>query len=90
MSTTDFNNNTLEELITEEKKINNNRLLSGVFIGLMVGVLIYRLATRGFGLIAVAFPVAFILIFSNSMKTQNQNLTAIKKEIEKKRGAKIT
>lgn len=84
MSTVDYSNKTMEELKAEVKKLDNGKLLTGVLIGILIGALIYRIATRGFGLVAVAFPVAFILIFGNNMKTQTENLKALKEEIAKR------
>lgn len=85
MSTTDYSNKTLNELLAEEKKLKRNRIFNAVWIGFVVGIMVYRIATRGFGFIAIAIPVALLAITLKGIQTQNQNLVAVKQEIDKKR-----
>jgi uncharacterized membrane protein YoaK (UPF0700 family) len=87
MSTTDFSNKTLEELILEEKKLKKNRIFNALWIGFIVGIMVYRLATRGFGFIAIAIPVALLALTLKGVHTQNQNLAAVKQEIDKRNGS---
>jgi uncharacterized membrane protein YoaK (UPF0700 family) len=84
MSTTDYSNKTLEELNLEEKKLKKNRIINALWIGFVVGIMVYRLATRGFGFIAIAIPVALLAITLKGIHTQNQNLAAVKQEIDKR------
>jgi hypothetical protein len=86
MSTTDYSNKTLEELTLEEKKLKKNRIFNALWIGFIVGIMVYRLATRGFGFIAIAIPVALLALTLKGIHTQNQNLAAVKQEIDKKNG----
>ena len=86
MSTTDYSNKTLEELTLEEKKLKKNRIFNALWIGFLVGIMVYRLATRGFGFIAIAIPVALLALTLKGIHTQNQNLAAVKKEIDKRNG----
>ena len=86
MSTTDYSNKTLEELTLEEKKLKKNRIFNALWIGFVVGIMVYRLATRGFGFIAIAIPVALLALTLKGIHTQNQNLAAVKKEIDKRNG----
>jgi hypothetical protein len=46
--------------------------------------MVYRLATRGFGFIAIAIPVALLALTLKGIHTQNQNLAAVKQEIDKR------
>ncbi|MFN5475320.1 MAG: hypothetical protein ACK57D_07590 [Sphingobacteriales bacterium] len=84
MSTTDYSNKTLEELTLEEKKLKKNRIFNALWIGFLVGIMVYRLATRGFGFIAIAIPVALLALTLKGIHTQNQNLAAVKQEIDKR------
>lgn len=86
MSTTDYSNKTLEELTLEEKKLKKNRIFNALWIGFIVGIMVYRLATRGFGFIAIAIPVALLALTFKGIHTQNQNLAAVKQEIDKRNG----
>jgi uncharacterized membrane protein YoaK (UPF0700 family) len=84
MSVTDYSNKTLEELLAEEKKLKKNRIFNAVWIGFVVGIMVYRLATRGFGFIAIAIPVVLLALTIKSIHTQNQNLAAVQQEIRKR------
>ncbi|MFN7687664.1 MAG: hypothetical protein ACK5OP_08025 [Sphingobacteriales bacterium] len=86
MSITDYSNKTIEELTLEEKKLKKNRIFNALWIGFVVGIMVYRLATRGFGFIAIAIPVALLALTLKGIHTQNQNLAAVKKEIDKRNG----
>jgi uncharacterized membrane protein YoaK (UPF0700 family) len=87
MSTTDYSNKTLEELALEEKKLKKNRIFNALWIGFIVGIMVYRLATRGFGFIAIAIPVVLLALTLKGIHTQNQNLAAVKQEIDKRNGS---
>ncbi|MGB4773193.1 MAG: hypothetical protein WBP58_17145 [Chitinophagaceae bacterium] len=84
MSTADYSNKTLEELTLEEKKLKQNRIFNALWIGFVVGIMVYRLATRGFGFIAIAIPVVLLALTLKGIHTQNQNLAAVRQEIDKR------
>lgn len=84
MSAIDYSGKTLEDLLTEEQKLKRNRIYNAVWIGFVVGIMIYRLATRGFGFIAIAIPVVLVALTLKGIHTQNQNLASVQREIEKR------
>lgn len=84
MSAIDYSGKNLEDLLTEEQKLKRNRIYNAVWIGFVVGIMIYRLATRGFGFIAIAIPVVLVALTLKGIHTQNQNLASVQREIEKR------
>ena len=84
MSAIDYSGKTLEDLLTEEQKLKRNRIYNAVWMGFVVGIMIYRLATRGFGFIAIAIPVVLVALTLKGIHTQNQNLASVQREIEKR------
>lgn len=87
MSSMDYSIKTLEELTLEEKKLKKNRIFNALWIGFIVGIMVYRLVTRGFGFIAIAIPLALLALTLKGIHTQNQNLAAVKQEIDKRSGS---
>jgi uncharacterized membrane protein YoaK (UPF0700 family) len=84
---TDYNTKTLEELVLEEKKLKKNRIFNALWIGFIVGIMVYRLVTRGFGFVAIAIPVILLAITLKNIIAQNKNLVELQKEIAKKNPA---
>ena len=59
--TQDYSKMNLEELIAEEKKLKSQRILTGVFIGFLIGIAIYAAAHKGFILPVFLLIVAFLI-----------------------------
>ncbi|MEO1436623.1 MAG: hypothetical protein AAFV80_13880 [Bacteroidota bacterium] len=63
----------MSDLRAEEKKIKRLEILAAVVIGFLVGVMIYGLATKGFGIIYIAIPLIIILrTIRNSQKLKTR------------------
>lgn len=60
------------------------RTMSAFFIGVMIGIMIFSLATRGFKFLAILLPVLLIAYNARNMKAQQETLNAIRAEISKR------
>ena len=73
---------TLEELVSEEKKMNSGKITTAVFIGFLLGIAVYAAAHKKFIL-----PV-ILIIFSFLMGSRSaQNLKSIQAEISRRNTA---
>jgi len=80
----DYSKLTLEELLIEEKKIKKNEIINAVIIGFLIGVMIYGIATKGFGFLYIFIPLLFISgTYKNAQKLKH-NLKQIQAEINAK------
>jgi hypothetical protein len=78
-SNKDYSKMTLEELVSEEKKMKSQKITTAVFIGLLVGVAVYAATHKSFIL-----PV-ILLIFSFLIGSRNsQSLKSIRSEISRR------
>jgi uncharacterized membrane protein len=75
----DYSKYTLEELTTEEKKLDSQKTFTAVFIGLLVGCAIYSATHKGFFLPVLLLIVSFII-----GKRHSQNLKSIQAEISRR------
>lgn len=74
----------LEALQAEEKKMKKNELLTAVAAGFLVGVMIYGIATKGFGFLYIfILSVLLLMLFRNS-KTLKQELKQVRAAIGNK------
>lgn len=85
MNNTDYSQWTLQELLTEAKKIKTNQLISGVVIGFLIGVMGYGLVKKGFGFLYLAIPIGLIVLIGRNAQVQKQNLKQIQAEIDAKK-----
>ena len=77
----DYSKLTLEELLTEEKKIKKNEIISAVIIGFSIGIIVYGVAKNGIGFLHIFIPLLLIYgIYKNSQKLKH-NLKQIQEEI---------
>ncbi|MBL8002799.1 MAG: hypothetical protein JNL05_12650 [Flavobacteriales bacterium] len=81
----DYTRMSLEELVAEEKKARKEQTLTAVMMGFMLGVLAFGVATQGFRLVMVVFPIALFYVFFRSGKKTGERLAAIRAELGKKR-----
>lgn len=61
-------NLTDEELLIEAKKMKSNPIINAVFIGLMIGIIIYSIKKNGFGLLALILLFIVYKLINNSKK----------------------
>ena len=70
---------TLEELVSEEKKMQSQKIITVVFVGLLAGIAIYAATHKSF-LLTVILLIASFLIGSR----HSQNLKNIQAEINRR------
>ena len=85
MDNKDYSKLTLEELLTEEKKIKKNEFIVVFIIGLLIGVLIYGVVMKGIGFFHIFFPVVLIIGISRNSQKLKYNLKQIQLEINAKK-----
>lgn len=70
---------TLEELVSEEKKVKSQKTTTAVFIGMLVGIAVYAATHKSFVLTVI------LLIFSLLISSRySQNLKNIEAEISRR------
>ncbi|MCA0362974.1 MAG: hypothetical protein LCH67_02955 [Bacteroidetes bacterium] len=74
----------LEELLLEQKKIKKQLLFTAILVGVLIGIMLYGLATRGFGWVYVGVAVFMIFMLNSGSKKLKAHLAKIKAEVEKK------
>lgn len=84
-ASTNLTRMSLEELQRAEKRTRNEQLTVAVLIGFLIGVIIYGVATKGFGLLHTLLPAGLIILLTRSMGKANQRLAGIRAELGKKR-----
>jgi hypothetical protein len=70
---------TLDELVSEEKKIQSQKIITALFIGFLVGVAIWSAAHKGFVLPVIL--LAFSLLIGSRY---SKNLKGIQAEISRR------
>ncbi len=75
---------TVEELQAEEKRARTEQITAAVFIGFLIGVIVYGVATRGFGLLYVGISLGLIFLISRNSNKTKQRLADIRSALEKK------
>ncbi|QIP17067.1 hypothetical protein G8759_32740 [Spirosoma aureum] len=78
-SSKDYSKMTLEELVSEEKKLKSQKITTAVIIGIIVGIAVYSATHKGFVL-----PI-ILLIFSLIIGSRySKNLKSIQTEISRR------
>lgn len=72
----DYSKMTLEELMSEEKKMKSQKIPTAVFIGVLIGIAVYSATHKGFILPIILLIVAFLIGYRNS-----QTMKGIQAEI---------
>ena len=75
----DYSKMTLEELMSEEKKKESQKIPTAVFIGLLIGIAVYSATHKGFVLPIILLFFAFLIGFRNS-----QTMKGIQAEISRR------
>nr|WP_295927580.1 hypothetical protein [uncultured Dyadobacter sp.] len=81
-SSKDYSKMTLEELLSEEKKMKSQKAITAIVIGLLVGVAIYAATHKSFLLPVILLIVSFQIGYRNA-----QNLKSIQEEISRRNTA---
>jgi hypothetical protein len=74
----------LEELLEEEKKIKRNEITGAVLIGFLVGIMIFGVASNGFGIVYTVIPIILIAGIARYSGKQKQILKVIQAGIRAK------
>lgn len=80
----DYSALSLEELLAEEKKIKRNEITGAVVIGFLIGVMIFGVASNGFGIIYTVIPIVLIGAIARHSGKQKQVLREIQTVIRAK------
>ena len=80
----DYTKLSLEELLIEQKKIKKQQLSSAVLIGVLIGVMLYGIFSRGFGWVYISISIFMIYIIYNGSKKLKMHKEQIADEINKK------
>jgi len=83
LSSKDYSKMTLEELVSEEKKMKSQKTTTAVFIGFLIGIAIYAATHKGFVLTIILLFFAFWIGSRNA-----QNLKRIQAEISNRDSAR--
>ena len=83
-TTTDLTRMSVEELQKAEKRIRTARITVAMFIGFLIGVIVYGLATKGFGLLHTMLPGGMILLLARSSANINQRMGEVRAELSRK------
>ncbi|GAB3895172.1 hypothetical protein GCM10028803_11310 [Larkinella knui] len=78
-SSKDYSKMTLDELVSEEKKLKSQKTILAVFIGFIVGIAIYSATNKGFLLPVILLIFSFLIGSSYS-----KNLKGIQAEINRR------
>lgn len=70
---------TREELVSEEKKMNAQKITIAVIIGILSGIAVYSAAHKGFVLPVILLIFSFMMSFRHS-----QNLKSVQAEITRR------
>jgi len=81
----DYSTLPLEELLAEEKKIKRNEITGAVIIGFLIGVMIFGVASNGFGIIYTVIPIVLIGAIARQSGKQKQVLETVRAEIRAKK-----
>jgi|AntRauTorckE5430_2_1112549.scaffolds.fasta_scaffold12056_2 hypothetical protein len=77
----DYSQLTLEELLAEEKKMKRQGITDAVFIGVLVGVIIYGVVKNGFGLLYTVLPLLLIAGVAKNGQAIKAKLQEVQGEI---------
>ena len=67
----DYSKMTLEELMSEEKKMKSQKIPTALFIGVLIGIAVYSATHKGFVLPIILLIVAFLIGKRNSQTTKS-------------------
>lgn len=71
LSSKDYSKMTLEELVSEEKKVKSQKITTAVFMGLLIGIAVYAATHKGFFLTVILLLSAFFIGYRHSQSLKN-------------------
>jgi len=77
----DYTQLTLEELLAEEQKMKRQDISGSVFVGFLVGVMLFGLITNGFGLLYTAIPLLIIAAVAKNGQRIKEKLKEVRAEM---------
>ena len=80
----DYSILTMEELLTEEKKIKKSETLTAFLIGFIFAVLVYGIAKKGIGFLHIALPLFLGSAVLKNSQNQKQKLKLVQAKINSK------
>lgn len=78
---------TLPELQTEAKKMRSMEITAAVFVGFLIGVMVYGVATKGFGFLHIFLPLLLIAGIVKGTQTLKQKQAQVRAEIKARSAA---
>ncbi|WP_342085604.1 hypothetical protein [Dyadobacter sp. OTU695] len=79
LSSKDYSKMTLEELVSEEKKVKSQKITTAVFMGLLIGIAVYAATHKGFFLTIILLLSSLLIGYRHS-----QSLKSIQSEISRR------
>lgn len=79
-SSKDYSKMTLDELVSEEKKMKSQKITTAVFVGILVGIAIWSATHKGGFILTIGLLIFAALIGSR----YSQNLKGIQAEISRR------
>ena len=61
LSSKDYSKMTLEELVSEDKKMKSQKTTTAVFIGVLIGIAVYSATHKGFVLPVILLIFSFVI-----------------------------
>ncbi len=71
----------LEELTAAEQKFKKWEIMTAIMMGVLIGVLIYGVAAKGFGFLHIFLPLLVMYGLYQGAKKNKENLQAVKAEL---------
>ena len=81
MQNKDYTQLSLEALQAEEKKIKKELTLIAIYIGMLIGIIIFSVVINGFRIFPMLAPAILIFIISRNSQKLKFNLHEVRKEI---------
>lgn len=78
-SSKDYSKMTLDELVSEEKKMKSQRIITALLIGFLIGIAVYSATHKGFILPIILLVFSFLIGYRSS-----QTLKSIQAEISRR------
>ncbi|MBK7084083.1 MAG: hypothetical protein IPH53_05245 [Flavobacteriales bacterium] len=81
----DYAEMTVEELRVEEKKTRNEQITAAVFIGFLIGVIVYGVPPKGSGSCTRRISLGLIYLIHRNSNKSKQRMASIRSALDRKR-----